>query len=189
MRMLFALFVGLLALPAGAEIYRYTDANGNTVFTNQPPDGVNSQEVKLPPANTVQSPPADAYPTSDSENPSRQATYGQLAITNLPDAEAIRANNGSFTVDIAIDPQLAPGHQLQLLLDGQPYGSPGTSTRFQVLNADRGEHSLAVAVLDARGAVLQQSDALAFTVQRVNLNSSPALRPKPAAPAPAPRAP
>ena len=26
-----------LALPASAQIYKYTDANGNTVFTDQPP--------------------------------------------------------------------------------------------------------------------------------------------------------
>ncbi|HCA63132.1 MAG TPA: DUF4124 domain-containing protein, partial [Pseudomonas sp.] len=27
----------ILSVPAFAEIYKYTDAQGNTVFTNQPP--------------------------------------------------------------------------------------------------------------------------------------------------------
>lgn len=190
MRMLFALFASLLILPvSAAEIYRYTDAQGNTVFTNQPPTNVESQEVKLPPANTVQSPPADTYPASSGSDRAGKAAYRHLALNSLPDAEAIRANNGSFSVQIDIEPALVPGHQLQLLLDGEPHGNASTSTRLQVTNADRGEHSLAVAVLSAGGKVLQQSDTLSFTVQRVNVNTSPALRPKPVPPAPAPKAP
>lgn len=191
MRMMVALLVALLALPAGAEIYRYTDANGNTVFTNQPPANVDSQEVRLPPANTVQSPPAEAYQTTGGESQDSQPAYRQLELVDLPDDEAIRANNGTFTVTAAIEPQLAANHQLQLFLDGEPYGAAGNSTQFQLVNIERGEHSLAVAVLSGN-RIVQQSDARTLNVQRVNVNTSPALRPpplppKPAAPKPAPK--
>ena len=57
----------LIALPASAQIYKYTDANGNTAYSNQPPDGVKAQPVELPPLNSVEpqspkapEPPADA---------------------------------------------------------------------------------------------------------------------------------
>jgi hypothetical protein len=194
MRTLVALLVGLLALPASAEIYRYTDEKGNTVFTNQPPANVDSQQIRLPPANTVQSAPAEAYQNPGQQNQEQQAPYRRLELTDLPDAEALRANNGTFTVNVAIEPELAVNHRLQLLLDGKTHGTASSSPQLQVINLDRGDHSLAVAVVSGN-RVVQQSDARALTVQRVNVNTSPALRPPPppkpkpappAAPAPKP---
>ena len=35
------------------ERYKYTDADGKTVFTNQPPTNVDAKPVELPPTNTV----------------------------------------------------------------------------------------------------------------------------------------
>ena len=38
MRTLLTCLLLALSLPATAQIYSYTDANGNTVYTNQPPE-------------------------------------------------------------------------------------------------------------------------------------------------------
>ena len=57
-------------------------------------------------------------------------------------------------------------------------------SQLQVVNADRGEHQLAVQVL-AGEQVIQQSESHTFTVQRVN-TGSPALRPPPPQPKPTP---
>ena len=103
----------------------------------------------------------------------------------MPSEEALRANNGTFTVDVAIEPRLASNHLLRLLLDGKPHGQLSNAPRLQVSNADRGEHSLAVEVLSA-GKPIQQSPTVTFTVQRVN-TSSPALRPPPPPPKPKPK--
>ena len=66
MRLLTACLLCTLALPAAAQIYKYTDANGNTVFTNQPPEGQSSETVELPPTNTVQ-PQAPVVPAPSTE--------------------------------------------------------------------------------------------------------------------------
>ena len=50
----FLLMLLLIALPAAAQIYKYTDADGNTAYSNQPPDGVKAQPVELPPLNSVE---------------------------------------------------------------------------------------------------------------------------------------
>ena len=97
--------------------------------------------------------------------------YARLEIINLPDDEALRANNGSFEVQVAVEPPLARGHSLRLLLDGNPHGPTTQGTPLQVQQADRGTHSLVVQVLDAAGQPLQQSDAQTFTVQRISVNS------------------
>ncbi|WP_248738620.1 DUF4124 domain-containing protein [Pseudomonas sp. MWU12-2029] len=157
----------LIALPAAAQIYKYTDANGNTVYSDHSPDGVKAQAVELPPLNSVQ-PQAPNAPSSDtaSRAPVRNA-YEVLELTGLPTEEALRANNGTFTVSVLIKPRLQPPHQLRLLLDDAPYGQPSNVPILQLVNVDRGEHRLAVQVIDGE-AIIQQSPAVVFTVQRVH---------------------
>lgn len=183
MRRILTCLLLALALPASAQIYKYTDANGNTVFTDQPPEGQAAQSIELPTTNTVEM-SAPSAPASGSREAEREAPYSTLQLTDLPSAEALRANNGTFSVGVELEPRLAPSHRLRLLLDGQPYGQPSNVPRLQLINLDRGEHSLAVEVLSGDESI-QQSASVTFTVQRVN-TSSPALRPPATPPKPAP---
>jgi hypothetical protein len=165
----FPIILLLIALPAAAQIYKYTDANGNTGYSNQPPDGVNAQPVELPPLNSVEpltpSAPAPAASTNDREQ-SRSA-YEVLELTGLPTTEALRANNGTFTVNVLIKPRLQGPHLFRLLLDDQPYGQPSNVPILQLVNIDRGTHSLAVQVIAGEN-IVQQSPTVTFTVQRVH---------------------
>ena len=163
----FLLMLLLIALPAAAQIYKYTDAAGNTAYSNQPPDGVQAQPVDLPPLNSVerQAPPAPAAEASNRQQP--LSAYEVLELTNLPTTEALRANNGTFTVNVQIKPRLQGSHLFRLLLDDQPYGQPSNVPILQLVNIDRGEHSLAVQVIDGE-SIIQQSPTITFTVQRVH---------------------
>ncbi|MCY1533387.1 hypothetical protein D9M68_687110 [compost metagenome] len=127
-----------------------------------------------------------SVPATDSASvDSKQAApYSTLRLTDLPSDEALRANNGTFSVNVQVAPRLASSHRLRLLLDGQPYGQASNVPRLQLTNIDRGEHSLAVEVLSGDQSI-QQSATVTFTVQRVN-TSSPALRPPPPTPKPNP---
>lgn len=158
----------LIALSAAAQIYKYTDANGNTAYSNQPPDGVQAQPVELPPLNRVepQAPSAPQSPTAEQPQPPRNA-YEILELAGLPTDEALRANNGTFTVNVLIKPRLQSPHQLRLVLDDEPYGQPSNVPVLQLVNIDRGEHRLAVQVIDGQ-TVIQQSPPAVFTVQRVH---------------------
>ncbi|MGV8841821.1 MAG: DUF4124 domain-containing protein [Pseudomonas sp.] len=184
MRLLFTCLLLALTLPASAQIYTYTDATGNRIYTDRPPLGTDAQAVELPALNTVESveentrrlsPPAD--------NPgTHAAVYRLLQIDGLPSGQALRANNGSFSVTVMLEPALQPGHQLRLLLDGQPYGEPSRGPHLQLTNIDRGTHQLAVQVLSA-GQPIQQSPPQEFTLQRVSVHNR-ALRPAPKPSAP-----
>lgn len=177
MRLLPTALLLALALPASAEIYRYLDDRGNPVYTNQPPEGVTSESVRLAPINTVAAPTpssSDATATDESQAPQR---YEQLAIEGVSDGSVLRANAGDVSINIVLQPALHESHQLQLLLDGQPVAEPGRQTRFSFSAMDRGEHRLQAVVL-AAGEELQRSAVLTFTVQRVHIGS-PAL-PRPA---------
>lgn len=171
MRRMLTCLLLTLALPASAQIYKYTDANGNTVFTNQPPDGSAAQSVELQPTNTVEMQVPPASTTGSAGSAAEPAMpYRTLRLTDLPSAEALRANNGSFSVGVELEPRLAANHRLRLLLDGQPYGQASNVPRLQLTNVDRGEHSLAVEVLSGERSI-QQSATVTFTVQRTSINS------------------
>jgi hypothetical protein len=164
------LFILLLfVLPATAQIYKYTDANGVTAYSNQPPDGVSAQPVDLPPLNSVErQPPGEAAPAAETaRNEQPRKAYEVLELTGLPTTEALRANNGTFTANVQIKPRLQSPHLLRLLLDDQPYGQPANVPILQLVNIDRGEHRLAVQVIDGEN-VVQQSPTVTFTVQRVH---------------------
>lgn len=171
MRQSLPLLLLLFALPAVAQIYKYTDANGNTAYSSQPPNGTKAETVDLPPLNSVNTvapvtpPPA---PPNETRAVSGSAAYPTLQLTDLPDDEALRANNGTFIVGVKIDPRLQPGHRLQLLLDGAPYGQPTNVPRIQLTELDRGEHSLAVQVLQNERSI-QTSETVTLTVQRVHV--------------------
>jgi hypothetical protein len=164
----------LVALPAVAQIYKYTDANGNTAYSNQPPDGVKAVTIELPPLNSVESQKAPS-PSVNQPAPAptpaaaqTEAPYRTLELTDLPTDEALRANNGTFTVGVSIQPRLAQGHLLQLLVDGNPYGQPGNVPRLQVVNLERGEHSFAAIVWEKQ-SIIQQSPTVTLTVQRIHV--------------------
>lgn len=181
MRLIFATVLLVAALPVTAQIYQYTDAKGNRVFTDQPPLGVDASSIELRSTNSLPPPTStkSTAPTEDEDNDAIEqvSPYSVLQLNGLPDEEALRANNGSFTVQVEITPKLASIHSLQLLVDGAAYGATSTSGSLQVENLERGEHRLAVQVLHG-DKVLQSSAEQTITVQRVH-TGSPALRPKP----------
>ncbi|MGE8191163.1 DUF4124 domain-containing protein [Pseudomonas sp. NPDC086278] len=167
MRPLLMFLLLSLTCPVMAQIYKYTDAAGNTAYSNQPPDGVEAQPVELPPLNSVER-QAPAEPASDASNREQPlVAYEVLELTGLPTEEALRANNGTFTVGVMIKPKLQSPHVLRLLLDDQPYGQPSNVPILQLVNIDRGEHRLAVQVINGEN-VVQQSPTVTFTVQRVH---------------------
>ncbi|MCU1717906.1 DUF4124 domain-containing protein [Pseudomonas sp. 5P_3.1_Bac2] len=181
MRLLTACLLCFLSLSASAQIYKYTDAKGNTVFTDQPPQGTAAKSIDLAPINSLpMATPAPSASATEDPSASHEQPYKTLALTGLPNAEALRANNGSFAVSVEIAPRLAQGHLLRLLVDGKPYGQATTQLSLPVSHLDRGEHSLAVEVLNGE-QVIQQSLTQTLTVQRVN-TQSPALRPPPPTP-------
>lgn len=172
MRIPAACLLMALAIPAFAQIYTYTDASGNKVFTNQPPDGVDAAPVQLPTMNTMD-PPEVSTPTPSTDLApvdGQSLPYSQVQLTNLPTDEALRSNNGTFTVRADLQPPLRPGHSLQLLLDGQPYGAPTNVPLLQLSEIDRGDHTLALQV-KAGDQVIQQSTPVSFTIQRVALGT------------------
>ena len=175
MRCIFSIILLITALPVSAQMYQYTDANGRRVYTDQPPMGVSASNIELSTVNsvpaTVRQPSSTALKVDSASKHS--SFYSQLQIIGLPTEQTIRANDGSFTLQVEIIPKLANEHRLQLLIDGKPYGATSHSTTLSVENLDRGEHRLAVQVL-ANDQVIQRSAEHTIYLQRMHINHSKA---------------
>lgn len=182
-----------------AEVHTWTDANGNRVFSDQP--GPGSKTVEVRPVNTVETPPAPQSSTSASsaaysqDSQPRGPVYERLSIVSHQNDEALRANDGTFALTVQTEPPLSPGHLLRAEIDGRAVSVavPGNGSRehqLQIANMDRGTHSVSVAVINARGDVVQRSAPLELHVQRTSLNqpARAGANQAPRAPA-APRAP
>lgn len=181
MRLVLTALLLITVLPVTAEIYQYIDAQGNRAYSDRPPLDAQADNIKLPSINSIAAPDhstnsATSHPDLSSTARS-SAVYSTLQLTGLPDNQALRANNGSFSLQIEIAPKLASQHRLQLLINDQAYGASTRSTDINVRNLDRGQHRLAVQVL-ANSQEVQRSAEQTITIQRVHLGS-PALRPKP----------
>lgn len=176
MRGRYLLLACCLSLGTQAEIYRYTNAQGEVVYTSQPPAGVAANPVELSTPNRLEAP---SRPSEQNQPPSSSsktaATSYQISWMGLSSGQTIRANNGDLQIGVHLEPALQSGHFLRFSLDGQAVTGPQTTPEVSLTELDRGTHSLTVEVLEANGRVVQSSPALSFTVQRTSLNS-PARR-------------
>lgn len=173
MRSLVLLTLALIAVPGAAQPYTYTDEAGTAHYTDTPGRNVLSEPVVLPPLNRlparVISPEADPLAVlPERESHPAAFKYTVLEVSGLPEGQAVRANNGTFSVQVRIEPALREEHRIQLVLDGKPYGMPGRSGEFELVNIDRGEHRLAVHAL-GRNTVVQRSAEVMFHLQRVRV--------------------
>ncbi len=165
----------LLAAPlvAPAQIYRTVDEQGNVVFTDTPPPaGTESEEVTLPQINTT--PPPEPRPdlapepNETAEEPAKPE-YG-VAITVPADETTIPMGPGNFAVSGLVRPSLGSGHQVQLYVDGVPWGEPQSVPSWELTNVFRGAHDITIAVVDSEGRHQAVSEPVRVYVLRPSVN-------------------
>lgn len=185
-------FVAMNAL-AEKEIFKTVDADGNVVFTDVPPRAEETAEkVDLVAPNSFTpdqgvGPAAGGRelwiedPATGSEDAELAPSpgYRSLTISMPADQANVRENTGNVSVVAELEPELAPGHSLRLLLDDIPSASAGEDATFALSNVDRGTHTLRAEVLDREGAVVFAGEQSVFHLQRYSKLTAPNRRPPP----------
>lgn len=164
------LLLPLVAGSAGAEIYRYTDSQGNVEFSDQPRKG--AEKIKVKETATIQMPtPADVeaaigkQDTNETESDDG-AVYRTLSIASPQDGTAFNSGSGDFNVVVDIDPALKSDHKLRASLDGQSIATSKTN-QIPLNNVVRGTHTIVVEVIDENDdKVVQNATPITFTVHR-----------------------
>lgn len=164
----------LLTLASGvrADVYTYTDAQGNQVFTDQPRK--NAKRVPLPSSNNLN----QAAPATIKKSPVAAPVpktikvithYTLLRVLSPEPDGTVNQASGELVVTVTSDPALQEGDQYQILLDGNPVASPGTSPVFMINAVDRGQHQLAAEIIDSDGETVERTAPQIFTMQRISL--------------------
>jgi len=174
---------------AATTIYRTVDADGNPVFSDQPPPpGERAETLEIQQPSSFQAPaqpqdPASGADTWDWDMQSQDEesevpfVYGGVAIVAPANDEGVRGNDGVLNVVAAVTPELRPGHQIEILLDGQVVASAADSA-ITVSEVERGTHTLEARIVDEAGTVLVASDPVTFHMLRYVPQLAP-NRPKP----------
>lgn len=160
----------LIALPVSAEVFTYTDAEGNRVFTDKPASH-NAKRVPLATSNRMSANPTAAPALKAEKNtaPTPVFHYDMLRVL-VPEPDAtIRSSTGELIVSITSEPGLQPGHRYRLLLDGQATAEPGPSPVFALSNIDRGSHQLSIEIVDEQGRTVERTANQPFHMQRISL--------------------
>ncbi len=164
-----AAILGALLLTApvavhAAKIYKWTDPQGNVIYSDTPRPGAVEIEVPTAPAGIVPVPPRDR--AQPSQPAARPAAYEALTVVAPADQQVLENIGGLVNVSLSVAPslQVAEGHALRLRLDGRTLDARYPGAEIALPNVERGEHTLAAEVVDRAGAVLIASAAVTFTV-------------------------
>nr|WP_172604530.1 DUF4124 domain-containing protein [Pseudomonas fluorescens] len=157
--------LALMSLQVSAEVFTYTDAQGN--------------RVPIATSNRMSANPSAAAPiTPAKDSPATPPfRYDMLRIL-VPEPDAtLRSSAGELIVSVTSEPGLQSGHRYRLLLDGKATSEPGLSPVFPLNNIDRGSHNLSVEILDADGHTVERTANQPFHMLRISLAQKRQVKP------------
>ena len=177
MRVLLVILMLMAHMSVQAELFKWKDADGNIIYSDQPPPGHGKQETQidedeLPPIISVPAPETSSISSSNAtstENDSKMS-YLSLAITEPVHDTAVRENSGKVRISVRVEPQIfvERGDMLVIYMDGvEIYRGQQTSTMLD--NVDRGTHTIKAALVNSRGQVIKETGITSFTLQRFHI--------------------
>lgn len=169
----------LAVMSQAAEVYKIVDADGNITYTDQP--GASAAErLNLRRINQAAAPAArvEDGPTANAE--ADLVGYSSARISSPVHQAVILHNQANIIVQLALEPQLQPGHLVRFSVNGVAQGLPVSATAYQLDNIERGSHSIGAAVVDGKNRVLIAAKPVIVHVKRHFKRNQPSfqLRPK-----------
>jgi hypothetical protein len=153
-------FFSLCSQALNAEIYRYTDENGRTVYSDKAPKSAES--ITLPTLNTT--------PAIDINEPKRKPKEtvnldrNTIRISSPSDGAIIANGLVGTTVTASTDQALRKGQHIRISLDGEVL-STSTSMSTTIPRLARGQHDIKATLLDQNSKTLSE-DRINITVYR-----------------------
>lgn len=97
--------------------------------------------------------------------------YADLSIIKPSYDQGVRANDGSVTIYLSLQPALQPGHAIVLQVDGEDGEKihSGETLNFNLSDMSRGRHTVAAKVVNQKGEELIRTGPVGFYVLRVAL--------------------
>jgi len=156
-------------------VYQRTDQSGGVIFSDKPQQG--SQKIEIKPLQTFSQQSTSFMSTSPSSEKElldskrlNEVEYRTLAITAPLNRETIWSNSGDVTIKIVLEPELKPGDQWLILLDGKVVKQSRRLMHVKVSNIERGKHTLVAQVISKQGKLLKSSAEVLFYIKQASIN-------------------
>ena len=170
---LVSLSLGLLSVTALADnggrttVYRWVEPQSIVHYSDQPHPNAQKLEIRgaqtfsaLPlPQNSSNSAPVETQPAGPA--------YDSCAISQPADQQMLM-NVNQATAVIQTSPQLRPGDQVHLFVDGKQIPGSGTSFSFPVF---RGQHSAQAVIEDSTGQIVCETSTVTFFVHQPSVQN------------------
>lgn len=155
-----------------AEVYRWKDASGRTIYGDNPPEEFKNPPPLELPSLTIsdgyqQKAEAAKAKTESTAKPQdkKEFKYDSFTVVAPKKDEGIRANEGNVTIELAIEPSLQAGHQLILYVDGKQVGQGGALT-YNLQNLERGTHTTFGVIQDDKDNIIMNTEVTTFHIFR-----------------------
>lgn len=167
------IIVCLMAISAHAELFKWKDADGNLIYSDQPPPGKNKAESEvakeeLPQIISVPAPKiSNATESSSAKRSNDTVKYKELIIVEPAHDVAIRENSGNVQISVRVLPDnfADTGAILAIYMDGVEI-SKGPQTSVKLMNVDRGTHTLKAELMNSAGHVVKATRPTVFHLLR-----------------------
>jgi len=164
----------------GEKIYKKIGPGGEVIYSDRP--SADSKEIKVPKGTEYKpvAPPAGFSPYKAPAKTKTQASIeNSITITAPKNDAAFWSGNGEVTVSVSLGSALAPGQQLEYLIDGNSVFT-GSETSHTFTNIYRGTHVVTVRITDSSGSSIT-SPPVTFHIHRPIQKPihPPAKKPKP----------
>ncbi|MFG0604234.1 DUF4124 domain-containing protein [Vibrio mimicus] len=186
------LLISLLWVPqlAAQNVYTWVDDNGVRHFSDSPQSD-KAKSIHLPDYE-AQAP----APSFDSTQPVATETQAEAELSNealspteQTDAtppepqvleplkvslispkhdDTVRNNSGTIIIRSELNRKLAVGEQLQLMMDGRPYGAPTNQPIWELKNIDRGTHTFTIQAIE-NGKIIASSSIITVHLHRATV--------------------
>lgn len=134
-----------------AQIYKYTDENGNIHYTDKKPSE-DAQETKLKPITIVESRKSGSSTNWKRERHKEKfnpLTFENFAISSPTNEESIWGTGGNLSVSVNLESKLPVRYRIKFYLDNIPHGRVKSNTQL-IADVERGEHTVYATVIEAR---------------------------------------
>jgi len=159
----------ILPLSAFADVFKSSDDQGNTIYSDIPSKKGDQEELELPQINISQSPKKKDLTNESNVAPKKkeQRSYKYLKISNPINGDTIRDNAGNVNISVTLDPVLAEtkGDQLSITLDGKKINHENNQT-VELKNIERGTHIIVATITNAKDKNINKSVRSTFHLIR-----------------------
>lgn len=150
----------------GAEtVYKGTDANGRTIYSDQP--FPNSEKITITITPSTQSAPTPQVQTQPTKAHEEKINY-TIRIVEPTDQQTFGNEITAIEVKLNVTPKLSPKDRIHLEVNGQPFGEFSQATNFMLSQFPRGAYRIKaiITTADDLKTPIAQSDSITIYQQR-----------------------